>query len=254
MTKVSVMIPIYDGIPVAFVEKCFNSMVEQTFKDFEVIIFKNGIKGTFLNETIKRFTIRFPNIFRVMESKRNLGIPKAYNIMLPTIESEFVATQDADDWSDSKRLQKQYEFMTQAKMKVGKKYIDVKKIGVIGCSSFLVNEQGEIYNSFPVTRYATPWFGVMRNNFLVGGSSFARKEAIMDCDGYNEDYRYCWDYRLWVQMYIRGWEICNLEQSLYYHRIWPGQGSAKYKKRQKREHQKVIKLLNKYHDIKRSTK
>lgn len=107
-SKISVIIPAYNVEP--YVKECLESVVKQTFKDFEaLIVLGNSSDDT---ETVCKEFIDKDNRFRLvyqldkgLGSARNLGIKKA--------KTDLIAFLDADDYWDSTMLEKLYAKMQE---------------------------------------------------------------------------------------------------------------------------------------------
>lgn len=93
MTKVSVIVPVYNGKK--YINKCINSILRQTFKDIEIILVDDGsTDNTF--DILREYEKKFPNV-KVIPSI-NLGAGGARNIGLDASQSEYILFVDADDF------------------------------------------------------------------------------------------------------------------------------------------------------------
>lgn len=104
ITKVSIIIPLYNAE--LFIRKCINSVLSQSFKDFEIIVVNDGSTDDSLSiafnmsEVDKRIRIY---------SKGNGGASSARNYGLSRAVGNYVLFLDSDDcWSDSNMLQTLY--------------------------------------------------------------------------------------------------------------------------------------------------
>lgn len=94
-----------------FVGEAIESVLDQTFPDFEFIILDNGSTdgSTQIIEDYEKEDDRIRAIFH----KKNLGIPRALNELIDSARGKFLARIDSDDvWMEGK-LQKQLEIMEQ---------------------------------------------------------------------------------------------------------------------------------------------
>lgn len=102
---ISVIVPVYNAEK--FVEKCLESISNQTYKNFEVIVVDDGsTDGS--GSICDRFANNDPR-FRVLH-QRNQGISAAQNHGLDASQGEYIAFADNDDILDSKNL----EFLLRA--------------------------------------------------------------------------------------------------------------------------------------------
>jgi glycosyltransferase involved in cell wall biosynthesis len=92
-----------------FVGEAIESVLGQTFQDFEFIILDNGsTDGS--TQIIADYEKKDDRI-RVIFHKNNLGIPRALNELLDSAKGNFLARIDSDDMWVSNKLEKQLEVM-----------------------------------------------------------------------------------------------------------------------------------------------
>ena len=91
--KISIVIPSYNKAK--FVEETLNSIIDQGYPDFEVIVQDGGSTDGTL-EIIKRFAKRYPEIIR-WESKKDKGQTDAINRGMKKATGEVIAYINADD-------------------------------------------------------------------------------------------------------------------------------------------------------------
>jgi glycosyltransferase involved in cell wall biosynthesis len=90
---ISIIVPVYNVEP--YLGKCLESIMEQTFKDFEVILINDGStdkSGVICNE----FALRDKR-FKVL-NKENGGLSSARNAGLKIAQGEYISFVDGDDW------------------------------------------------------------------------------------------------------------------------------------------------------------
>ncbi|MDR2824188.1 MAG: glycosyltransferase [Prevotellaceae bacterium] len=89
----SVIIPLYNKAK--YIEKALRSIVNQTFKEFEIIVIDDGSTDGGL-EIVKNFQFSIFN-FQLIEQK-NSGVSVARNNGVKTAKYDYIAFLDADDW------------------------------------------------------------------------------------------------------------------------------------------------------------
>jgi len=104
---VSVVMPAYNSEKT--IGEAIESILNQTYKNFEFIIINDGSTDKTL-EIIKSYAKKDKRII-VLDNEKNFGIPKTRNIALKKSKGKYIAIQDSDDISLSKRLEKQAEFL-----------------------------------------------------------------------------------------------------------------------------------------------
>ena len=90
--KISVIIPVY-GVE-KYIRKCLESVINQTYKNLEIIIVNDETKDNsikIVEEYIKDPRIRIIN-------KKNEGVAQARNCGLKQATGEYISFIDSDDW------------------------------------------------------------------------------------------------------------------------------------------------------------
>lgn len=98
---VSVIIPVYNAEK--YLEKCLDSLVNQSYQNFEVIFVNDGSTDKSL-QMLQEFIKRDPEKFRVF-SKKNGGQSSARNLALSHIRGEYTTFLDSDDYYDDDYLE-----------------------------------------------------------------------------------------------------------------------------------------------------
>ena len=90
---VSVIIPVYNAQKT--INKCINSILNQTLKNIEIICVDDGsVDNSF--DILKDFESKYEQI--IIRSQQNQGAGKARNKAISLAQGEFIAFMDADDW------------------------------------------------------------------------------------------------------------------------------------------------------------
>ena len=103
--EISVLMPVYNGDK--FLAKAVNSILNQTFNNFEFIIINDGSTDNSLT-ILKSFNDKRINIINNTENK---GITFALNKGLKSAKGKYIARQDQDDISDPNRFLLQIEYL-----------------------------------------------------------------------------------------------------------------------------------------------
>ena len=105
MPKVSVIVPVYNVEK--YIEKCLNTLVNQTLEDIEIIIVNDGSKDK-SEDIIKDFMKKYPKKI-VYLTKENGGLSDARNFGIPYAKGEYVAFLDSDDYVELYTYKEMYE-------------------------------------------------------------------------------------------------------------------------------------------------
>lgn len=108
MAKISVIIPIYNVK--AYLSKCLDSIINQTFKDIEIICVNDGSKDNSL-QIIKEYAQK-DNRIKIVD-KENGGLSSARNAGLEVATSEWISFIDSDDWLDIEAFEKLEKIFVQ---------------------------------------------------------------------------------------------------------------------------------------------
>ena len=102
--RLSVILPVFNGMP--FLPRAVESILNQTFSDFEFIIVNDGST----DESLQYLrSLQDPRI--VIVDQPNQGIGASLNTSLHMCRSEYVARMDSDDISKPDRLALQVEYL-----------------------------------------------------------------------------------------------------------------------------------------------
>ena len=104
MPKVSVIVPIYNTA--SFLEKCLNSLVNQTLQDLEIICVNDGSTDNsqlIINEFLLNYPYHIKSII-----KPNGGLSDARNVGLQQATGKYIAFLDSDDYVELDLYEKMY--------------------------------------------------------------------------------------------------------------------------------------------------
>ncbi len=188
MALVSVIIPYYKKIN--YIKKTIQSVLNQTFQDFEIIIIYDDIANDDFM-LIQKFIKNEPKI-KIIKNNKNLGAGISRNIGIQKASGKIIAFLDSDDYWMPHRLERQLNFMLNNKYKFTfcnykkiineRKKIEVysknKKISYndllndceIGLSTVLLNRDIIEDNLFPPLKTKEDylaWLKITKNNIYA---------------------------------------------------------------------------------------
>lgn len=103
--NLTVVIPVYNGMP--FLKDTVESLLNQTYQDFQILIIDDGSKDDSANYLKSlddpRIEVRF---------QKNMGLSHTLNQAITNCQTEFVARLDQDDLAVPTRLEEQMNFLT----------------------------------------------------------------------------------------------------------------------------------------------
>ncbi len=105
MPKISVIVPVYNVEQ--YLEKCLDSLINQTLKDIEIILVNDGSTDNSYN-IMKSY--REKNKDKIIcLTKENGGQATARNMALKVARGEYVTFVDSDDWIDLNMLKSMFD-------------------------------------------------------------------------------------------------------------------------------------------------
>lgn len=100
MPKFSIIIPVYNAVSV--LDICLDSILEQTFKNFEVVCVNDGSTDNSLS-LLRKYQSRDGRV-RILDQP-NYGVSKARNVGLQVAKGEYIFFVDSDDWLHKRALE-----------------------------------------------------------------------------------------------------------------------------------------------------
>lgn len=215
MPKITVGIPVYNAEKT--IARAIQSVLNQTYTDFELIITDDGSTDGTL-QVIQSFDD--PRI-RLLIDKENKGISFRLNQQISLAQGDYFARMDADDIMFPNRLQRQFEVLEQN-----------PEIDVLGSSVIVVDENCRILG----------YRGKIEKNGMTTVDSFSHptvmgKLAWFKSHLYNENYSGWEDYELWLRTSKQSEFRCLNEPLLFY------KDSQRYNIRQYAKRRKVGRMV-----------
>ena len=195
--EISVILPVYNAA--AYLEESIQSILHQSFPNFELIIINDGsTDGS--QAIIEKF--KDPRIIHVVQA--NIGLAATLNRGIGMARAEIIARQDNDDVSYPNRFEKQLNYL--------KSHPDTV---LLGTAARIIDQEGNAVDRFHLhpSNNDTLKFLLLFDNPFVHSSVMFRKSAVTAVGGYDTNERYFEDYRLWSQLSRKG-KIANLQEVL----------------------------------------
>ncbi|MCK9267047.1 glycosyltransferase [bacterium] len=197
-TEITVLMAVYNGEK--YVREAIESILSQTFKDFEFLIVDDGS-----DDSTPRILAEYKDSrIKIVRNPKNIGLAASLNTGIKLSSGKFIARQDADDISMPERLERQVSFIHNK-----------KDIALVGTWVLTINSNGEKVDKviYPCDDATIRKNIVVRNQF-AHGSVMYRKGAVVSAGCYNELFRFSEDYNLWLRLVEFG-EAANIPEFLY---------------------------------------
>lgn len=200
----TVLMPVFDA-PADLLERSIDSILRQTFREFEFLIVDDGSRSEETRECL-RLQAKADARVRVVWEEHG-GVTRALNTGLRLARGALIARQDADDWSEPARLEAQDNFFRAH-----------PAAGLCGTAAWTHQENGRrLWRRRLPSGQEEILAAFWRGNPFVHGSVMFRRDRAMSLGGYREEFRCSQDYDfLWRLTETGG--AANLEEALYHYR------------------------------------
>lgn len=197
MPKVSVIMSVYNGEK--YVKHAVESILAQTFKDFEFIIINDGS-----NDKTPEILATFddPRI-KIIHQTNNIGLTKSLNKGIQMAQGKYIARMDADDIALPERLERQVKFMDAN-----------PDVGIVGTAYYEIDANGRIVGKkvFPLHDKELRKV-LIRYNPFFHASVMIRRTVFEQVGLYDESFLRAQDYELWFRVAKR-FKLANLPEPL----------------------------------------
>jgi len=183
--RVSVLVGAYDNA--ATLERAIDSMLAQTVGDLELVAIDDGSRDA-TPQVIAAAAARDPRV-RPLAMGRNVGISRSLNEGLAAARAPVVAVQDADDFSEPTRLERQLAVLDAR-----------PDVAVVGTRMHEVDEAGRRLASRTAFLAGDVNDALPRFNPVPNTSAAMRREVVLRLGGYDPRYRYAMEYDLWLRV------------------------------------------------------
>ena len=105
---VSIIIPIYNVEK--YLTKCIESVINQTYKNLEIILVNDGSTDN-SKEIIDKYSLIDSRIKVI--NKKNGGLSEARNAGIEIAKGDYIGFLDSDDWIELNMYEKLYKYIKQ---------------------------------------------------------------------------------------------------------------------------------------------
>ncbi len=224
MPIISVLMGIYNENKI-YASQAIDSILNQTFSDFEFIICDDGSNPAFYRWLYGY--CRKDKRIRLLRSSCNQGLAAALNNGLKCAEGKYVARMDADDISARERLARQYDFLEAH-----------PEYALTGCSVRMTGKRGiwgmRIMEEIPTKE------SFLKTSPFVHPAIMIRMDAVKALHGYSESKTAvrAEDYEFFMRLYVAGFRGYNLQEPLLSYR--EDESSLKKRKYRYRIHECMV--------------
>lgn len=187
--EVSVLLPVFNGEE--SVGEAIDSILGQTFSDFEIVVVDDGSTDGSLQVVLNRASD--PRI-RIIRHERNEGLLASLRDGLAECRGELVARLDADDTALPTRLDRQVEVFRHD-----------PSVSLCATGVRRVTPDGTwMYDTRPPVTHASLAVGFLLGNWLNHSTVMFRRETVAKLGGYDAEQFPAEDYDLWIRLLSQG--------------------------------------------------
>ena len=214
---VSILMPVYRTA--SYLREAMDSMLSQTFTDFELIIL-NDCSPDNAEEILDEY--KDPRIVRYLGEK-NQGLANVLNVGMRLARGKYIARMDSDDLSTPNRLDVQVDYLEQH-----------PDIDLCSCGMNLfgaMEDQWIRESDFEILRINALFFSP-----VLHASSVWRRDAFERLGlRFRQEMVPAEDYDLWCRALSGGLRLVNIPDCLYLYRIHPDQATGNTEKTLQKE-------------------
>lgn len=203
---ISVIMGVYNDKK--FLSKSIDSILNQTYKNFEFIICDDCSNDGSWN-ILKKYEAKDERI-KIIKNEKNLGLASSLNKCIKISKGNYIARMDSDDISIKDRFQKQIEYLENN-----------PEISVIGTNVYYIDNSDHRYSkSENKTLKEISFQDTVKQTMLVHPSVMMRKQVLLDVGGYtvNDLTKRAEDYDLWCKMKEKHYKLQNIVDYLLEYR------------------------------------
>lgn len=220
----SVIIPLYNKAD--YIEKAVESVLNQSFQGFELIIVNDGSTDNSL-EIVQQLLYGAKSRYNNLHAERsrgattkqlniinqpNAGVSTARNKGVEAAKNDYIAFLDADDWWDPNYLMEMQQLI-KSYPEAGlwsAKYFKVKNGKNIKANIGLENEFENGYINYFKVYSKTMWMPITSSSFII------QKKIFNEFNGFNTNLKLGEDFDLWVKIALKH-KIAYLNKPLVFY-------------------------------------
>lgn len=200
--RVSVIMPVYNTEK--YVWEAIESILNQTFTDFEFIIIDDGSSDK-SRDIIQKYAKKDKRII-ALQNKKNRWISFTRTRLIKLTSTNYIASQDSDDISEKHRLEICYNFLEKN-----------EDFALVSWDNMIINESWEIL-----------WYRFYEKNIdkiilkkspISQPASMFKKDVFVELWWYDEKLNFAEDYDLWLKIYANWYKIHNIDKFIIKYRI-----------------------------------
>lgn len=202
---VSIIMGIYNMTDEKILRLAIESVINQTFNDWEFIIWDDGSTDNTI-EIVKKI-IKIDNRIRLLHDDVNKGLASALNSSIKEVRGKYIARMDSDDICHPDRLREELLFLETH-----------SEYGFVGTNVQLIDDEG-VWGKRVMPEKPNKDSMLFRSPF-VHPTIMIRTEILKGVKGYRvvKETRRAEDYDLFMRLYAQGYKGYNIQKELFQYR------------------------------------
>lgn len=216
MAKVSIGVPVYNVAE--YLPQCLDSILNQTFQDFEVILVDDG--STDNSFEICQEYVAKDSRFRLIHQE-NKGLAGARNTIIKNVKTEFISWVDSDDWIEENYLKLLVDTQEKTDVDMVTMGHKVYQDGTVYIANYAErfgehqNSEGAIPAEYMIEDLIR--FNLMLPGYWGGIDRISIYKGVFCKEGYNHE-----DISSRHKLYLRANKIIAIPDMMYVYRIRSG--------------------------------
>jgi glycosyltransferase involved in cell wall biosynthesis len=225
---ISIVIPLYNKEK--HIENTIKSVLDQTYRNFELLIINDGSIDNSL-EIVQKFN---DNRIKIIH-KNNSGVASTRNLGIQYALGKLIAFLDADDYWDTEYLSVMINFIN-----------NFPNASIYCCNYYIVTKSGkEIKSKNIESGYIVDYFKIALNNPIISSSSvIIPKDTFSKTGVFNENIKNGEDLHLWFRIVDSGNIAFNSTPLAYYNLLQEDNASKDFNRSIKHDILNFINNLN----------
>lgn len=188
--------------PLSLVRTAVNSILKQSFQDFEFLLILDSPEEPELKKLLQVYQVLDQRVL-VQFNERNQGLAACLNQGIQVARGSYIVRMDADDIAEPQRLLHSWEACQQA-----------AAVDIFFSRYEVIAEDGtHVQHSLGMPTDSQRLAKILKYKNIICHSSVVLKTSVAKREGYG-DLRVCEDYELWVRLSQKGYLFYGLNQSL----------------------------------------
>lgn len=205
--KISIIMPIFNP-NMEWLESAIDSVINQTFTDWELIIINDGSTKN----------IKFPRkISTLIESKKiivaqyskNRNQATAMNVGIDIARGDYICFLDYDDKYHEDKLKIQFNFLEN------------NDYDMVYNDGYYINENDNIIREMDLPQFSSQ---ILNENLIAVGGVMVKRECF-DKLKFDMNINRSQDWEMWIKLYKNNFKIIHHKDKLFYYRVHDKQKS-----------------------------